>query len=42
MTRRLTSIQGFLSWEAGLQALTNPLLWRRASSGPQRCSPNTV
>lgn len=38
----LTSIHGFLSWAAELQALTRPLLWRRESSGPQRCRPRRL
>lgn len=35
----LTSIQGFLSWLADVQALTMPWLLRRASSGRQRWRP---
>lgn len=35
----LTSIQGFLSWVADVQALTMPWLLRRANSGPQRWRP---
>lgn len=37
----LTSIQGFLSWAADVQALTMPWLLSRANSGPQRWSPRT-
>lgn len=35
----LTSIQGFLSWAADVQALTMPWLLSRANSGPQRWRP---
>lgn len=36
VSTRLTSIQGFLSWAADVQALTIPWLLSRANSGPQR------